>query len=133
MEAESSASLRIDKWLWAARFFKTRSLAADACTGGHVKVKDNPVKPAHAIKIGDFIEIRREGWTQVIEVKLLSEIRGPAVVAQTFYADHSPPRPIRLPPIAQREAGAGRPTKRDRRQIEQIRRNLDHSLWEDDA
>lgn len=126
METTTPEPVRIDKWLWAARFFKTRSLAVEAIEGGHVKVHEQPVKPAHKVKIGDAIQIRREGWTQLIEVKGLSETRGPAAVAQALYLDYSPPKPVRPPAIAVREAGAGRPTKRERRAIDQMRQD---SLW----
>lgn len=120
MSEAQESQVRLDKWLWAARAFKTRSQAAEACEGGHVKLNDTAVKPAKLVKVGDRIEIRREGWLQIWELKGLSEHRGPAVEAQKLYTDLSPPRPERLPPVAQREAGAGRPTKKERRILERF-------------
>lgn len=114
-------AVRIDKWLWAARCFKTRAIAQEAIEGGHVSLNEASVKPAKMVKVGDWIEVRLDGWSRKLEVIALSEIRGPAEVARLLYTDHSPPRPVRLPPVAQREAGAGRPTKRDRRLIERLR------------
>ena len=120
----STAPLRIDKWLWAARIFKTRSIAAEACEGGHVRVSDQAVKPAKLVRGGDRIEVRREGWSQILEVVGVSDLRGPAAIAQKLYRDHSPPRPVRPEPVALREAGAGRPTKRDRRELDRLKEYL---------
>ncbi len=119
-EAQESGPVRLDKWLWAARAFKTRSQAAEAIEGGHVKINEEATKPAKLIKPGDRIEIRREGWVQIWEVKSTSDVRGPAAVAQKLYLDLSPPKPERLPPVALREAGAGRPTKKERRTLERF-------------
>lgn len=113
--------VRADRWLWAARAFKTRSIAAEACEGGHVRVNGLAIKPAKLVRPGDQVEIRREGWSQVLEVAATSELRGPAAVAARLYVDHSPPRPVRPPPVALREAGAGRPTKRDRRDLDRLK------------
>ena len=117
----SADPLRVDKWLWAARIFKTRSIAAEACEGGHVRVNGLAIKPAKPVRPGDQIEVRREGWSQVLEVAATAELRGPAAVAVKLYVDHSPPRPVRPPPVALREAGAGRPTKRDRRELDRLK------------
>ena len=113
-------TVRIDKWLWAARCFKTRAIAQEAIDGGHVDLNDASVKPAKLVRVGDRITLRLDGWTRVLEVAGISEVRGPAEVAQKLYVDHSPPRPVRLPPVALREAGAGRPTKRDRRVLDRL-------------
>lgn len=82
-----SESVRIDKWLWAARFFKTRSLAAQAVGGGKVQVNGARVKPARAIKAGDVLEIHKDGFEFRVTVLGLSERRGPAAVAQTLYQE----------------------------------------------
>ena len=115
-------SVRLDKWLWAARCFKTRSLAADACGGGKVEINGNTAKPATQVKTGDLIEARTPGGPRVLKVLALSERRGPAKVAQTLYEDRTPepePRPV-LPPLL-RNRGMGRPTKRDRRRMERLK------------
>ena len=122
------ANIRIDKWLWAARFFKTRSLAARACELGRVRSHDQPVKPARDVRVGDFLQIKTEGGDFEIEVLLLSEVRGPARVAQTLYSETESSRELRLKIIEERRAGMhfspapqGRPSKRDRRRIIQFR------------
>lgn len=121
-QVSSPEPVRLDKWLWAARAFKTRSLAQEACRGGHVTVNDNTAAPARAVKIGDRIEIRKESRIFILEVKGLSDRRGPAPVARALYEDHSPPPPPReAEPPAMRERGSGRPTKRDRRAISRFR------------
>ena len=115
-------SLRIDKWLWYARFFKTRSLAAKVVQGG-VRVNQGRISKAHfALKPGDVITFEKAGDVRVIRVDALGERRGPFVEAQTLYTDLAPPPPKeRLPKQAIfeiRDAGAGRPTKLDRRRTE---------------
>jgi ribosome-associated heat shock protein Hsp15 len=115
--------MRVDKWLWAARFFKTRSLAAHACAGGKVDVNEEAAKPARPVRVGDRIRITVPGGQRLARVLALSERRGPAVQARALYEDLTPPEPPRVrqarPPW--RSPGAGRPTKRERRQIEQLR------------
>lgn len=120
--------IRIDKWLWAARFFKSRSLAARACELGRVQSSKQPVKPAREVHIGDLLEIRTEGGEFQVEVLLLSEVRGPAPVAQTLYRETEASRELRLKVAAERKASMhftpaprGRPSKRDRRKIIQFR------------
>lgn len=117
------AGVRADKWLWAARMFKTRSLAAKACDAGHVKLAGEGVKPAKLLRIGDTLEIVTPGGLRILEVRGLSETRGPAPIARALYDDHSPPPPPReyVAPFARRERGAGRPTKRDRRDLGKLR------------
>ena len=121
-------SVRIDKWLWAARFFKTRALAARACGLGRIQAKGQPVKPAHDLHIGDMLRVSNDGGDFEIEVLLLSEVRGPASVAQTLYCETEASRELRLKAGAERKAmrefeqlPAGRPSKRDRRRIIQFR------------
>jgi ribosome-associated heat shock protein Hsp15 len=121
-------SVRIDKWLWAARFFKTRSLAARACELGRVQSNAQPAKPAREVRIGDMIRVTNDGGEFHVEVLLLSDVRGPASVAQTLYRETEASRELRVKVAAERKAmkqfeelPAGRPSKRDRRRIIQFR------------
>jgi ribosome-associated heat shock protein Hsp15 len=120
----SNQSLRIDKWLWAARFFKTRSLASDAVKTGKVLVNGEKIKPSKEVAIGDTLTIRQTYLSKTITVRELSTRRGPATVAATLYQEtqESIVNRERLKEIQQaqpavRRAGHGRPTKRERRQI----------------
>ncbi len=118
--------VRIDKWLWAARMFKTRSLASDACGAGHVKVDGVSVKPAKSVRVGDRLEVRTPGGLRILEVAGLGERRGPAEVARTLYVDHTPPPPPKdetgmLVETLHRDRGAGRPNRRELRDIRRIR------------
>ena len=122
------ASVRMDKWLWAARFFKTRSLASRACELGRIQSNGQPVKPARDVRIGDMLRVTNDGGDREVEVLLLSEVRGPASVAQTLYRETEASREARLKVAAERKAmkqfeqlPAGRPSKRDRRRIIQFR------------
>lgn len=121
------ARLRIDKWLWAARFFKTRSLAAQAVEGGKVRVAGDRVKPARELKPGDQVQIRAGELEWNISVRALSERRGPAVEAARLYEESPDSRARREAILAQRRAAPhpltpGRPTKRDRRVLERFKR-----------
>ena len=122
MSAEAD-SIRIDKWLWAARVFKTRSLAAVACTGGKVDVNEQAVKPAKLVRPGDLLHITVGPIRRVLRIAALSDRRGPATDARTLYEDLTPPAPprIRQMPVGRRPMGAGRPTKRERRAIDHLR------------
>jgi ribosome-associated heat shock protein Hsp15 len=120
--------VRIDKWLWAARFFKTRALAARACELGRIQSNNQPAKAAREVRVGDMLQIKNEGGDFQVEVLLLSEIRGPATVAQTLYRETEASREARLKLADERKlmmklapAPEGRPTKRDRRRIIQFR------------
>lgn len=118
--------MRIDKWLWAARFFKTRSLAQHAVASGRVKLNDARVKPAHDVKLGDVLVVRVGELDWEVRVKGLSERRGPAPVARTLYEESEASRAererrIELNRLAPRADFKGRPTKRDRRQMERLR------------
>ncbi len=122
------ASVRMDKWLWAARFFKTRSLAARACELGRIQSNGQPAKSARDVRIGDMVSVTNEGGDFQVEVLLLSEVRGPASVAQTLYRETEASRELRQKLAAERKAmkqfeelPAGRPSKRDRRRIIQFR------------
>ncbi len=113
---------RVDKWLWAARLFKTRALAAKACSAGHVHVNGQAAKPAKPVRPGDRIEAVTPGGPRIVEVRALAEKRGPAAAARTLYDDHTPPPPPPGPePFGRRERGSGRPTKRDRRVLARLR------------
>ncbi|HTA25107.1 MAG TPA: RNA-binding S4 domain-containing protein [Terriglobales bacterium] len=121
-------AVRMDKWLWAARFFKTRSLAARACDIGRIRSNDQPAKPARDVRIGDMLRVTNGGGDFEVEVLLLSEMRGPASVAQTLYRETEASKELRLKVAAERKAmkqfeelPAGRPSKRDRRRIIQFR------------
>lgn len=122
--------VRIDKWLWAARFFKTRSAASDAVAGGQVHVGGDRVKPAKEVRVGDTLEIRREDVRWTVVVAALADKRGPASVAATLYEEtpesvearerHRLERRLAQPLGA--DLGA-RPTKQARRRLEALRRN----------
>ena len=121
-------SVRADKWLWAARFFKTRALAVRACDLGRIETHGLRVKPAREVHAGDRLKIENEGGTFEIEVLQVSDVRGPASVAQTLYRESDESREARMKAAAERKAmermfpaPAGRPTKRDRRRIIQFR------------
>jgi ribosome-associated heat shock protein Hsp15 len=121
-------SVRIDKWLWAARFFKTRALAARACELGRIHSNGQPAKPAREVRVGNMLRVTNDGGDFEIEVLLLSDTRGPASVAQTLYRETEASRELREKAAAQRKAmrefeelPAGRPSKRDRRHIIQFR------------
>jgi ribosome-associated heat shock protein Hsp15 len=121
-------SVRMDKWLWAARFFKTRALAARACQLGRIQCNGQPAKPAREVRIGDSLRVSNDGGDFQVDVLLLSETRGAASVAQTLYRETEASRELRLKVAAERKAmkqfeelPAGRPSKRDRRRIIQFR------------
>jgi ribosome-associated heat shock protein Hsp15 len=119
----SMDSVRIDKWLWAARCFKTRGLASEACAGGHVKVNGTSVKSAKLLRRGDEISVRTGEELRVLAVAGLSDRRGPAAVAATLYLDKSPPKPaaVEVPGMIVRDRGLGRPSKRELRDIRRVR------------
>lgn len=116
-------STRVDRWLWAVRLFKTRSAATDACRGGHVRINDARVKPAAEVKVGDTIKVRVGDRDRVVVVVRIVDSRVGAPIAATCMDDQSPPPPPRDPwlQVARRDRGAGRPSKRDRRELERIR------------
>lgn len=122
------ASVRMDKWLWAARFFKTRALAARACELGRIQSNGQPVKSAREVRVADMLRVTNDGGEFQVEVLLLSDVRGPASVAQTLYRETNASREQRMKVAAERKAmkqfeelPAGRPSKRDRRRIIQFR------------
>ena len=120
--------VRMDKWLWAARFFKTRSMAARACELGRIESHGQPAKPAREVKTGDMLRIKNDSGEFHVEVLALSEMRGPAPVAQTLYRESEASKAARAKLAAERKAmqefaplPERRPSKRDRRRIIQFR------------
>ncbi|HEX7934607.1 MAG TPA: RNA-binding S4 domain-containing protein [Paraburkholderia sp.] len=127
ISTEPGAKLRIDKWLWAARFFKTRSLAADAVEKGRVRIGEASVKPAKDVRVGDLVEVEIETFVWQVQVLGVCDVRGPASVAQTLYAETDGSREKRQAEQERRKtyrepaaALHGRPTKRDRRTIDRF-------------
>ena len=122
-------SVRIDVWLWAARFFKTRALAKKACELGRVEANHQPVKPARDVRVGDMLRITNDGGEFTVEVLGLSELRGPAPEAQKLYRETEESKAARKKAAEERKANPeffapapmGRPSKRDRRRIIQFR------------
>lgn len=114
---------RVDRWLWAVRVFKTRTLATEACRGGHVRVNGSPAKPATTVRVGDRIEVTVHHQRRSLEVAQIVDKRVGPPVAATCLVDHTPPTPPseRTEAVFSRERGAGRPTKRDRRKLDRFR------------
>jgi len=120
--------VRMDKWLWAARFFKTRALAAKACELGRVTSNGQPAKSARPVRLGDLLQVKTEGGDFEVEVLILSEVRGPAAVAQTLYKETEASQAARLRLAEERKAMprfepifAGKPSKRNRRVLDRLR------------
>jgi ribosome-associated heat shock protein Hsp15 len=124
-EPAASLRVRLDKWLWAARLYKTRSLAAEEITKGRISLNGQAVKAAREVRIGDLLEVRQGPVVSILKVVGLSQVRGPAPVAQALYDETPESRLARETAAAQRRMGIepadalvqGRPTKRDRRQL----------------
>ena len=123
--------VRMDKWLWAARFFKTRALAAKACELGRINSNSQPAKSARPVRTGDMLEIKTAGGHFEVEVLLLSETRGPAPVAQTLYRETPASQTRRQQEAEARKAmphfeplSAGKPSKRNRRELNRLRGRL---------
>jgi ribosome-associated heat shock protein Hsp15 len=115
-------STRVDRWLWAVRLTKTRTDAAAACRGGHVRVNNRPAKPATTVTAGDEVRLRAGGNTRIVDVVRVIEKRVGAPVAAECFVDRTPaPPPEAVVPVARRDRGAGRPTKRDRRVLDRFR------------
>ena len=119
--------IRIDKWLWAARLFKTRAIATDAIKGGKVKINDSPVKPSREVKEGDIIHVQIEQLHKVVQVKSVIKNRVPAKMVPEVYTDLTPKEEyeriefMRAYKSEYRDRGAGRPTKKERRMIEKMK------------
>jgi len=125
---DGAAKIRLDKWLWHARFFKSRGLAGEAASSGGLRLNGARVeKAAQPVRPGDVLTFPKAGHIRVIRVEAIGTRRGPASEAATLYTDLSPPEAAsatdQAPESAQRETGAGRPTKRDRREIDALRRS----------
>ncbi len=130
-------TLRLDKWLWFARFFKSRTLSAKLCQSGRVRVNGTLIgKSKHSISQGDVLTFPKGAHIRVIKILDLGERRGPAVEAQALYEDLDPPTArserqeerntdVRTAPVAQRERGTGRPTKTERRALDKLRSDMD--------
>jgi len=115
-------STRVDRWLWAVRLTKTRPDAAAACRGGHVRINGNPAKPATTVSPGDEVRARVGDVTKTVEVVRVIQKRVGAADASTCFIDRTPPPPpVVAAPVAKRERGAGRPTKRERRVLDRFR------------
>ena len=114
---------RVDVWLWAVRLYKSRSAATTACRGGHVRVNGHAAKASTPVKVGDRVEAFVER-KRILEVAAVIDKRIGAAVAATCFVDHSPPAPVvkRQPRMPRREPGSGRPTKRERRELDRLRR-----------
>ena len=127
--ASSPASVRIDQWLWSVRITKTRADAAGLCRSGHVEINGKTAKPSSKVAVDDRIEARVHQLDRIFVVRRLITKRVGAALAVECYEDHSPPPPERdvLPPVFERDRGAGRPTKRDRRQLDALRGWSKHS------
>lgn len=114
--------MRLDLWLWSVRVYKTRSMSTTAIRGGKVRVNGNHHKASYGVKVGDEVRIRIDGFDRILVVKQLLRKRVGAPLAAEAYEDKSPPKPPRefTMPIVRRERGLGRPTKRDRREIDRL-------------
>lgn len=125
----SEESLRLDKWLWHARFFKTRTLAAKVCNAGRVRHAGSSItKAKHRVRVGDVLTFAQGRFIRVVKVLALGTRRGPATEARTLYEDLKPPEASEAMPaasIGRRPGGAGRPTKRERRETDRLRRESD--------
>lgn len=132
---EPKNEVRIDKWLWAIRLFKTRSIAIDACKKGRISIKGTTVKPSRMVKVGDVIEVRRPPITYSFEVLALSENRMGAKLVPEFMKDVTSPSQLEILELSKisgfidRARGTGRPTKKDRRELEQF--TEDFSFFDD--
>ncbi|MFI1964645.1 RNA-binding S4 domain-containing protein [Streptomyces pathocidini] len=121
--AEGEGTARVDSWVWAVRLTKTRSMAAAACRAGHVRVNGERAKPAQPVKPGDEVRLRHAGRDRIVVVSRIVRKRVGAPVAAECFVDNSPPPPPReaVTAVPQRDRGTGRPTKRDRREMERLR------------
>lgn len=118
----SPANVRIDAWLWAIRAYKTRSAATAACRAGHIRINGNPVKASQSVIIGDSIRVRQPGFERILEVRRLIAKRVGAEAASHCFTDHTPERPpMAALGLPQRDRGAGRPTKKDRRDMQKLK------------
>jgi len=124
----SVVRVRMDKWLWAARFFKTRALAARACELGRIESNRQPAKASREVRVGDMLQVKNDSGTFEVEVLILSEMRGPALIAQTLYCETEASRELRRKEVEERKAmphfdalREGKPSKRNRRELDRLR------------
>jgi ribosome-associated heat shock protein Hsp15 len=126
-EPPTAAQVRADVWLWSARLFPTRSAATTACRGGHVRRNGEPVKASQKVGLGDELRIRRPGRERIVVITRVLTTRVGAPVARTSYEDHSPePAPQLMAAPPRRERGTGRPTKKERREMDRLRGHDSH-------
>lgn len=134
-KGESKKDVRIDKWLWAVRLFKTRSIAIEACKKGRITIKGITIKPSRMVKVGEIIEVRRSPITYSFEILQLAENRMGAKLVPGFMKDVTPPSQLeilelsRISGFVDRARGTGRPTKKDRRDLDQFAE--DYSFFDD--
>jgi ribosome-associated heat shock protein Hsp15 len=123
VETAALETTRVDRWLWAVRLFKSRAAATEACRGGHVRVNGNPAKAATTVRVGDRVSARAHGRDRVLEVVRVIERRVGAPIAAECVVDHSPPPPARdmTQPAFLRDPATGRPTKKERRELDRFR------------
>lgn len=122
---QESRAVRIDAWLWSIRIYKTRSAATTACRAGHVRLNDKPAKAAQIVVPGDSIRVRQAGIDKILEVTAVLSKRVGAGIATRCYIDHTPVRPKEvIPQVPIRDRGTGRPTKKDRREMERLRESF---------
>ncbi|MDF9811239.1 RNA-binding S4 domain-containing protein [Streptomyces sp. SPB162] len=121
--AADEGTVRVDSWIWSVRLTKTRSMAAAACRAGHVRVNGERAKPAQTVRSGDEVRLRGEGAERIVIVSRIVRKRVGAPIAAECFVDNSPPPPARedILAIGRRDRGTGRPTKRDRREMERLR------------
>ena len=119
----TAQAVRVDKWLWAARMYKTRTLAGSACSAGHVKVNGDVARSSKKVRPGDSISALTQGGRKILKVLILAEKRGPASFAQTLYEDNTPEQPKEFAP-PRLERGKGRPRKKERRRLNKIKRGF---------
>lgn len=124
-ERPDPPTARVDQWLWSIRVYPTRSAAGQACRAGHVSVNGATAKPATTVRIGDRVEARNGPRLRTLEVTRVITTRVGAPIAVQCYVDHSPPPPEHEVPVFERPRGMGRPTKRDRRKLDQLRGRRD--------
>lgn len=121
--ASDEGTVRVDSWIWSVRLTKTRSMAASACRAGHVRVNGERVKPAYLVRPGDEVRLRAGGRDRIVVVSRVVRKRVGAAIAVECFVDNSPPPPPReeIAVVGHRDRGAGRPTKRERRDLEELR------------
>ena len=114
--------VRVDRWLYAARIFRTRTLSTQSCVGGKVRKDDQPLKASHGVRVGDELHVQTPGGLRIVRVLDLAERRLSAPLARELYEDHSPPPPPKEERAPRRARGAGRPTTREGREVRKLRR-----------